>query len=395
MQGTHESLSAKAFISFIQAGITVLEEISDEVFKKKPSKSGKVIQNNHLKVEISVVGDIKTRVVFDLPEFFIEHITAKMLGISLEQVTESFMHDAAQELGNIISGTALGFLEELHLNCDISPPIVHRNLKIFSDDTLINSVEFSNPSLGSFLLYMPHQEANTYNIVNVLCVNLEDTIGYSIARFLFSRGIFCIKTTVDNFQKKSLLYPPDIILFNTDSTVNKEQFIDEINDLASSEKIGVFSFGDSEVSFKRPFKHLVHKPTATASNIVEFLREIAHQLHINNFVTQSYKNLNIPKSLKAECIVQTLNGDEEKIPIKIISLSKLTLDISKFNDIIYPEGKILKNVSLLLDNEILPVKQVQIGTTHIKEEELIMHIKHILDTDLKILTTFLYKAVSE
>lgn len=150
------------FPPFLKAGIKVLNQLSSGRFKKKRVYTTKnPMSVGEIKIEIAVKGDLQTRVVFDFPRTFAYRLAQAITG-EIEENDNDLMESAILEVGNMISGNAMGFLEEIRLNCDILPPkaFVGKKNPFFMQEAFLGVIEFSS-EIGEFNLYLVLEEKSS------------------------------------------------------------------------------------------------------------------------------------------------------------------------------------------------------------------------------------------
>lgn len=86
-----------------------------------PSLTTQPYEQKELSVLISLIGDLRGRLIIDTNEETISHIGEAMFGMKIESaMIESF----TGELGNMVAGNLCTVLEKNSLTLDISPPTV-------------------------------------------------------------------------------------------------------------------------------------------------------------------------------------------------------------------------------------------------------------------------------
>ncbi|MDW0109040.1 chemotaxis protein CheX [Sporosarcina aquimarina] len=86
-----------------------------------PSLTTQPYEQKELSVLISLIGDLRGRLIIDTNEETISHIGEAMFGMKIEgAMIESF----TGELGNMVAGNLCTVLEKNSLTLDISPPTV-------------------------------------------------------------------------------------------------------------------------------------------------------------------------------------------------------------------------------------------------------------------------------
>ncbi|OHD11140.1 MAG: hypothetical protein A2Y41_01740 [Spirochaetes bacterium GWB1_36_13] len=179
-------------IPFLKSGIKVLNELTGVKFEKK-----EVYQHTgnksigEIKIEIEVIGDIKTKVYFDMSKTFAYKLAKHILQMNTDDDNDTeLMESAIHEVGNMIAGNATGFLEDMNLDCDIKTPkaILGKDVEIFTPNTQIGVIEFTGP-IGDFNIYIViHEEERFLDPAGILLYNIPDVISNFIVEFFIPRG---------------------------------------------------------------------------------------------------------------------------------------------------------------------------------------------------------------
>jgi chemotaxis protein CheX len=399
---TTNNQTMNVFIPFLKATTQVLEELTQEIFTKKniyPFQGNITIGD--IKVEIGVVGDIQTRVIFDFPQAFAKELTSTMMGVADDdEITEELIIEAAQELGNMISGNALGFLEEKNIHCDITPPSIYiikeKDIEI-SNRASLGVIEFTS-NIGEFNIYVVINESDSHedNLI-ILSAFFDGSLISPLARFLFPKGIGVVGGNANNFLQKVAKFDPPILLINTNA-ISESELNGLLGQVSDPSKRSLILFGDKEFQINAPFDMVVHeKSVEDQYSLIEKLKELASSIKLKLYTSRKDFIINIPQELSRNNFfcVTTKTGEYEQIPIAQLSLAFLFIDITHHNDINFPEGKNLtNNISLKLNGVTVPIMKAQIGKTlqQGKIVQIILH--HILETELHKITEFMYYLLS-
>jgi chemotaxis protein CheX len=208
-----EQNNKKILIPFLKAGIKVLSELTNVTFNKKevyPLKGNKSVGD--VKIEIPVVGDIETRVVFDFPRSFAFKLAKLMVGEMAQEADVELLQSAILEVGNMISGNAMGFLEELNIDCDIEPPkaMIGKNMQVFSPQSQIGVIEFTS-EIGDFNIYILLKEEKILDPAGILLFNITDIISNYIVEYFIPKG-FSVYSTSDLDMALQILDKKEVVL---------------------------------------------------------------------------------------------------------------------------------------------------------------------------------------
>lgn len=393
----------KVFIPFLKATTQVLEELTQEMFIKKniyPFQGN--ITVGDIKVEIGVVGDIQTRVIFDFPKIFARDLAAIMMALpEEEEITDELVVEATQELGNMISGNALGFLEEKNIHCDITPPIIYmikeRDMSI-SNTASLGVIEFTS-NIGDFNIYVvinetDHHESNLY----ILNLGLSEEANHLISRSFIPKGIGIIGANdikhIHHFMNQ---YAPSVITINTQD-IEPQNILKELENIPHPETISLILFGDEELPLSIFFKNVIHSPyIEDPYEMLETMKNLIASIKIPIYVQRKPLSIKIPDNIKKMNFFEVLTKTQEleDIPIAQISLENIIIDISNHQDINFPEGKNLtQNIYLLLNNQKVPIIKAQLGKTMQNGTSVQIILHHILETELHKITEFIYYLLS-
>lgn len=210
----------------------VLSEISNVKFNKKevyPFKGNKSIGD--VKIEIPVIGDIETRVIFDMPRDFAFKLAKSMVGDMNAADDINLLQSAILELGNMISGNAMGFLEEVNLDCDIKTPKAHvgPTTQLFNPQTRIGVIEFTS-EMGDFNIYVVLKEEKALDATGILLLNITEIIANHIIEFFIPRGFSVYSATYEEDALKVVERQEVVMVFINllhNYAFNPESFIEK------------------------------------------------------------------------------------------------------------------------------------------------------------------------
>jgi chemotaxis protein CheX len=95
-----------------------------------------IIVGNEVNVMIGVVGELTGTVTYSFSKFTALEMVKSMAGMDINEL-DIFATSALGEVGNIVSGNAVRYLENANCHCDIVPPQI-----ILSEN---KSISFTNP----------------------------------------------------------------------------------------------------------------------------------------------------------------------------------------------------------------------------------------------------------
>ncbi|WP_028608819.1 chemotaxis protein CheX [Paenibacillus harenae] len=109
--------------------------------------------DNHIWLEIGIVGEFEGNVMFGIPEQVALKIVAAMMGGYAVTEMDEMCQSAISELGNMISGNATTLLYNEGIQVDITPPSI---LKGCASDVPLKavSVPLHIPDIGEFSIHM-------------------------------------------------------------------------------------------------------------------------------------------------------------------------------------------------------------------------------------------------
>lgn len=333
----------KILSPFLKAGIKVLSELTDMKFTRQDVYSftgNKSIGD--VKIEIEIQGDIKSRVVFDMPRDFAFKLAQIMVGDETLSADSELLQSAILEMGNMISGNAMGFLEEYKINSDIKTPqaYIGKDKALFSEKTQIGVIEFTS-ELGPFNIYVVMEEEQIPVTEGILLVHIPDNITQHIVEFFMPKGlgVFSASTEQEGLnavknQKISLVFANQISSY----TFDIYSFIDKILRQNPAARILFFSIQSDWDKWVK-----------------------------NNRISEIYPHAVlgfVPRSIDSFRIVKTLMLVLEKINIKLAIkrkpvLIKVTKD-DKTKTVIYP----LQNPDKAKDDEVILGELEEISLEH-------------------------------
>lgn len=205
---------SQILIPFLKAGINVLSQITSKKFHKKevyPMMGDKSIGD--VKIEIEVIGDIKSRIVIDMPRTFAFKLAKSMLEEIETEENVELMQSAILEVGNMITGNAMGYLEEQKLDCDIKTPKSHigHNLVIFNKNCQIGVIEFSS-EIGDFNLYvLLKEESDDLDATGILLFNIPEVISNSIIEFFIPK-MFSVYSSNEELHALQIIEKEEVAL---------------------------------------------------------------------------------------------------------------------------------------------------------------------------------------
>jgi chemotaxis protein CheX len=117
---------------FVIAASTVLEMVLGHPAKKGDIYLQSEASTNHqCNVVLGITGQVQGQVIYGMSTVTADRIVSTMLGQQIK-IFDQLAASAIGELGNMISGHAMGHLHEAGWICDITPPTIIRatNVKI-------------------------------------------------------------------------------------------------------------------------------------------------------------------------------------------------------------------------------------------------------------------------
>lgn len=110
---------------FWDATISVFKSMLDVDINTLP-EGGKLKQEENVRVEIALVGDLSGTVVYNFPKSTTLNIVKTLSGMESKRL-DDFATSMLGEMANIISGNAVTSLSEANCKCDIRPPQITIN----------------------------------------------------------------------------------------------------------------------------------------------------------------------------------------------------------------------------------------------------------------------------
>ncbi len=393
----------KILTPFLKAGLKVLNELTNITFHKNqvyPHKGNKSIGD--VKIEISVIGDIETKVIFDMSKEFAFKIAKIMLG-EIEESSE-ILQDAVLESGNMIAGNAMGFLEEFMVDCDIKPPtaIIGSDVKVFSEDTQIGVIEF-NSKIGNFNIYVITEEPVS-KPTGILLNNIPEIITTFLVDHFIPRGLTIYSMQSEADALKAIENQKDIVLLFMNTIYSSKSNIAELIKKVKEVRPNIYvicyskqSDWDNQIVHDFPNTVLGYIPRAfdtakTAQVIVMVLNKIGVRYN------QKRKHIRIKISAIdniSAILYKGLSGETENIlnaAIEDISVggALLTVPLNEVKN--FQEGTEIPRCHLKLKGFVVRAKAV---ITKKIDNNLAVQFVDILDDDIKKISHFIHEKLRD
>lgn len=115
---------------FLAAGATVLTQlVGGEIEQGQLAVRTVMFTTQQISIVVGVLGQVQGQVIYGLTQVTAAKVASAMMGTE-QMVYDEMAASAIAELGNIISGHALGLLAEAGYTCDITPPAVVRGVNV-------------------------------------------------------------------------------------------------------------------------------------------------------------------------------------------------------------------------------------------------------------------------
>jgi len=398
--------NSKILIPFLKAGMKVLSEISNVKFNKKevyPFKGNKSIGD--VKIEIPVIGDIETRVIFDMPRDFAFKLAKSMVGDMNAVDDINLLQSAILELGNMISGNAMGFLEEVSLDCDIKTPkaYVGPTAQLFNAQTHIGVIEFTS-EMGDFNIYVVLKEEKTLDATGILLLNITEIIANHIIEFFIPRGFSVYSATYEEDALKVVEKQEIVMVFINllhNYSFNPESFIEKAKALKPNLRF-LFYAAPNEWNGKLaqsfPGAVLGYIPRAfdaqkTSKALVMVLDKVGvkynqQRRHVRIALTSDDKAMAI--------ILKDLHGEGEKnmvnATIEDISIGGALFVVQPSDAEFFKERMIFPRCQIKLKGFVIRAK-IQIVKKN--ENSLGVLFMEITDDDIKKISYFIHQKLAE
>ncbi|HOJ49859.1 MAG TPA: chemotaxis protein CheX [Spirochaetota bacterium] len=321
----------KIVIPFLKAAIKVLNEITTIKFNKKevyPLDGHKSIGD--IKVEIRIVGDIETRIIFDFPRDLAFKLAKDVVGNALSEYDTKMLEASILEMSNMIAGNAMGFLEEINLNCNIMPPKVYigKNINIFYKNTKLGVIELTSP-IGDFNIYLVLKEDIILDPAGIVLYNITEIVTSFFIEVFIPKG-FSIYSVNDITMLCELIKSKDISLvfigvFNLISHKSLYEIMDKILNVSPNIKI-VFYCSEKEWNkelyekYKNNLlgyipKHFDNIKTAKAMVL------LLERIGVKYNVARKHVRVKLSDEDKAKLIIYSGLKDINTLTVKILDIS--------------------------------------------------------------------------
>ena len=393
----------KIIIPFLKAAIKVLSEISSIVFSKKevyPFEGEKSI--GEIKVEIKVKGDIETRLIFDFPRDLAYKLAKDVVGNTLTEYDNKMMEAAILEIANMIAGNAVGFMEEIKLNCNIMPPKVYigKNANVFYKNTKLGVIELTS-SVGDFNIYIILKEDIVLDPTGIVLFNITDILTSFFIEVFIPKG-FSIYSVNDTDSLCAIIKSRDVSIvflgiFNLLSIKNLDDMIQSMVNTSPNIKI-LFYCSEKEWSdelykkYKNNIlgyipKHFDNLKTAKAMVV------LLDKIGVKYNVMRKYIRVSISENDKAKCIIYGGLEDVNTLHVKIvdISIGGMLLEVEPQYTQLFKIGGLL-DAQLILKGFMIKAK---IRVQNINENKIGVSFIGLLDEDVKKIAFFIHEKLNE
>lgn len=395
----NDAQSTKILIPFLKAGIKVLNELTSLTFQKKnvyTFTGNKSI--GEVKIEIPVIGDIETRVVFDMSRTFAFKLAKMMMGdLDGEDEDVEMLQAAILEVGNMIAGNAMGFLEESNIDCDIKPPIAHigKDAQVFDDSAQLGVIEFDS-QMGLFNIYIVMKELKVEEPAHLLLFNVPDVLRDFLINFFIPKGFAVFSTNDYDVALKIIkTYPIKLLFFNqmpryqTDLNIQLKTF----RELRPNVKIVFLSSSKEwDASVLSDFKGtaLGYIPRAfdnlkTAKALIMIFNKIGV------LFTQKRKHVQVEMNDHTQALLYLDPHGEQIVSGDLMSLSVSEASVELEN---------LRDLEFLKEKQIIPLCQLKLkgNMTRIRAQiksitgnKVVLHFIKMGDEDLQKVSFFIHQ----